>query len=319
MKTDKSEDAFLAAICDHPEDRSGRLIYADWLEERADSRAELIRIEEEMRTLPTYSDRYWQLKPRRNLLRTQSDSPWLESMAYGTDYEPMFGDVPVGCKERWRFIREFVERWHKVALPDLGTQQNRIRGVEKQLGYQLPYSIREWIAFLWDLIDAKGYDHVFRDCLSFTELEEYPALSLMIQGESDYHWAVNKEHLQLEDPPVDGYYLDYRAEGNRFVHDRVWAPHVSTWVLIHIGMYVSIASQGGGIGSHVSNASELKQQLLEAFPVTTALGDDDLFEAPNMMVKLSTRSGTGYLNVDLWKKLPPQQMPACLRQFIARR
>ena len=38
------------------------------------------------------------------------------------------------------------------------------------------------------------------------------AISLMLQGEADYYWAVSEDNLSLEDPPVDGYLLDYDTE-----------------------------------------------------------------------------------------------------------
>jgi uncharacterized protein (TIGR02996 family) len=37
------EEAFLQAIRDQPEDQALRLVYADWLEERDDSRGEFVR------------------------------------------------------------------------------------------------------------------------------------------------------------------------------------------------------------------------------------------------------------------------------------
>jgi uncharacterized protein (TIGR02996 family) len=218
-KRGSEEEGFLASILAKPEDRTSRLVYADWLEERDDPRAQLIRLEEEMRGLPVYSDPYWALKTRRNLLRPECDEDWLEQMRYGTDYEPVFHTVPSGWKERWRLIRAFIERWHKVPLGDVGGQTSRIEITVQTLGYELPPSVREWIALLWDLVDGGGYDQVFRDCLSSEEVPEQDAFSLMIQGEADYHWAVRQQQLSSDDPPVDGYMLDYDNErGGRFIH-----------------------------------------------------------------------------------------------------
>jgi uncharacterized protein (TIGR02996 family) len=45
-------DAFLQAIRENPADDGPRLIYADWLEERGDPRAEFIRVECELARLP---------------------------------------------------------------------------------------------------------------------------------------------------------------------------------------------------------------------------------------------------------------------------
>lgn len=86
---------FLLKIRDTPRDTATRLVYADWLEERYDPRAELIRIEEEMRLLPVFSDRYWELKPKRNALRLQAESGWLDIMGYGNVCQPLFRH---GCR-----------------------------------------------------------------------------------------------------------------------------------------------------------------------------------------------------------------------------
>jgi uncharacterized protein (TIGR02996 family) len=43
-KPSSDETPFLTAIDAEPAGRTARLIYADWLEERGDSRGELIRI-----------------------------------------------------------------------------------------------------------------------------------------------------------------------------------------------------------------------------------------------------------------------------------
>src|SRR5205085_1993963 len=102
------------------------------------------------------------------------------TLRYGTDYEPVFRDVPSDLKGRWRLIREVIERWHQVPLPDVGGQSQRIQKIEQYAGYQLPPSVHEWIALLGDLLDGRGYDRVFRDSLSFSTIEEHQAFSLMI-------------------------------------------------------------------------------------------------------------------------------------------
>src|SRR5690242_6793161 len=114
------EEQFLQGIAARPDDRVLRLVYADWLEEHGDFRAELIRTEEEMRALAVASDRYWQLKSRRNEIRAKCEAGWLAQMRYGTDSEPIFRDVPDDWKGRWRLLREFTDRWHKLPLGDVG-------------------------------------------------------------------------------------------------------------------------------------------------------------------------------------------------------
>ncbi len=116
------ERHFLAAIRKNLDDRLPRLVYADWLEEQGDPRGELVRIEEAVRVTPIYSDLYWKLKPRRRELLPFAPRPWLKNMGYndGTVCRPVFADIPDGWKERWRLLREFVDRWYQIPMPDVG-------------------------------------------------------------------------------------------------------------------------------------------------------------------------------------------------------
>jgi uncharacterized protein (TIGR02996 family) len=313
----KSEKDFVAAIATSPDDRDLRLVYADWLEERGDPRGELVRAEEEMRMLAPYSDEYWSLKPIRDRLRSSCKKKWLETMRYGTDYEPTLGDIPEGWKERWRLLRAWVDRWHRVSLGDIGGQRDRIAEIQKKIGYALPPSIQEWIAFIRDLIDAKGFGNVFRDALSFGDVPDHAAFSLMVQGEDDYHWAVRKKHLREKDPPVDGYLLDYDRDDCRFIHDRVLASRVTAWAFSHILTYLGISSTGG-CGGPVAGAdvATLREKLRASFPVFGRLEDTEIFEAPNLIAVMSTDRWTHrsdkHLSVHAWKPVP---LPACLRKY----
>jgi uncharacterized protein (TIGR02996 family) len=71
------EDGFIAAIVKTPEDMSLRLIYADWLEERDDPRAEYLRL------LCALAE--WGGDPHARLraLSTNLDPEWLEQMHRG--------------------------------------------------------------------------------------------------------------------------------------------------------------------------------------------------------------------------------------------
>src|SRR5262249_23214974 len=61
-------------IRDHPEVDDHRLVYADWLEERGDRRAEYLRVEHAVRV------RGARLRPRLEALRSQLDPGWLEAV-----------------------------------------------------------------------------------------------------------------------------------------------------------------------------------------------------------------------------------------------
>lgn len=64
------EQGFLDALRDDPSDDTTRLVYADWLEERADPRGEFLRREQQTRTLPI----------RFAYLPTGIDPEWLSAV-----------------------------------------------------------------------------------------------------------------------------------------------------------------------------------------------------------------------------------------------
>ena len=51
------DEAFLAAIAEDPADEARRLVYADWLDDRSDPRAEFLRVEAAMHGRPVYRAR----------------------------------------------------------------------------------------------------------------------------------------------------------------------------------------------------------------------------------------------------------------------
>lgn len=214
-----TDDEFLREIERQPAERTLRLVYADWLDEHDDPRGELIRVEEEMREVPVYADRFWELKPRRNELRLRAGDVWCGRMRYGTECEPVFRHgIPDGWRERWRLIREFTERWDGVPMPDVGGRQGEIAEAESRLGRTLPPSVREWIAFAHD---CSG---VLSPYYQMIELPGHHAISLQVTG--GYmrlpllHWAVRHDDLSLADPPIQLYRRDdQNQDENAFIPD----------------------------------------------------------------------------------------------------
>jgi uncharacterized protein (TIGR02996 family) len=317
-----SDEAFLQAIRDDPEDNAVRLVYADWLEERGDPRGELVRIEEEMRQLPVFGDRYWELKPRRNELRAAVAADWLGAMRYGTDCLPVFGHgVPDGWKERWRLIREFVDRWHKLPLGDVGGRAEEIQETEARLGRTLPPSVREWVAFAHDGRRDSNYHDVLRDVYQMQELEGHSAVSLLLQGEGDYHWAIRHEDFALPDPPVCGFHWDSEnPDENTFVPDeRNPVAATLTAFALHCAMDYT-HGDGGGFGTEVHNPDELIRELTGAFPVRSWFGEMEIFEADNMLVRLQPaygRDGTRIV-LEIAKTLPREEIPAFFWKYTRR-
>src|SRR5213078_614891 len=70
------EMAFRQAIIDNPDDDAHRLIFADWLEERGDPRAEFIRVQCELARLPKEAERRWGLEGQELTLLNTQEKKW---------------------------------------------------------------------------------------------------------------------------------------------------------------------------------------------------------------------------------------------------
>src|SRR5205085_11639649 len=99
-----------------------------------------------------------------------------------------------------------------ISLPDVSGRQAEILDVEARLGRTLPPSVQEWVAFAHDVRPASGYEVVFRDGYQMEELEGLSAVSLLLQGEGDYHWGVRHADLSLPAPPVCGFHWDFENQ-----------------------------------------------------------------------------------------------------------
>lgn len=74
----KSEEAaFIREIAREPDDDAPRLIFADWLEEQGDLRAEFIRVQCEMERTAWHEERWWQLYEHEQALISEHAEQWL--------------------------------------------------------------------------------------------------------------------------------------------------------------------------------------------------------------------------------------------------
>jgi uncharacterized protein (TIGR02996 family) len=89
------DDAFLQSILENPDDDGLRLIYADWLDERGDSRGEFIRVQCELARLPESDPRRSELEARERALLLASGKEWAGPL--------------VGLTRSWTYRRGFVE------------------------------------------------------------------------------------------------------------------------------------------------------------------------------------------------------------------
>jgi uncharacterized protein (TIGR02996 family) len=309
------EAPFVDAIRNNPRDVATRLVYADWLEDRADARGQLIRIEEEMRGLPVFSDRFWELKHRRQGLRLSSPKEWVELMGYGTDCPPTFAHTPANWKEWWRLIRVFTERWHHYeSLADVGGHVAEVRETESRLGRQLPPSVREWVAYAHDVRTAQDYIDVLRDTYQMIDMEGHNALSLLKLCEGNVQWAIRHVDLQEIDPPVYQYQWDYHGPDPYHTYvpsgPEPGSKSLTSFVLGYSLDYMH--SVGGGFATDVGDSSELIEQLRQTFPVHFTHANFEIFEAENILVQLNHWPDREYLKVELFKSLPRESLPEFL-------
>jgi uncharacterized protein (TIGR02996 family) len=310
----EQETPFLDAIRAQPQDVAHRLIYADWLEERADPRGELIRIEEEMRRLPVFSDRYWESKARCDVLRKTSPPEWIQILQYGNHWQPTFAHTPNTWQEWWRLVRVFVERWHELPfLPDVGGRSAEVHEVEVRLGRQLPPSVREWVAFAHD-VRPQDFFFVLRDVYQMIKIDGQNAISLLLQCEADLHWAILHSDLQEDDPPVYEFGWDFSLPDpeSAFVL-RSPVPASSTVSTFALGYSLSCThAPGGSFGTDAKNPEVLYQQLCQTFPVHFVHGDFEIFESENLLVQLHHCPDGEYLKVHLFKEMPMEKLPSFL-------
>ena len=272
------EAAFLAAIAERPGDPTPRLVYADWLDDRCDPRAELIRIEEEQRTLPADADRYWALKPRRDELRAGCSADWLAALGSGTVYRPVLAPWPTaGVRGRFRLLRELVERWYGEPMPDAGGRADEVAAIEARVGRPLPAAVREWIAFALDVGGSPAAREVFRSGIYDLRVEYDPHLAVvsLLEDvvEGDYLWAVPADRLADPDPPVVLDYMGQPAGGNPFRTATVFAfEFVSTYL-----------AGGGNTYGDPAWVARARRAADECFPARVMIGHVTAYEAEGVL------------------------------------
>jgi uncharacterized protein (TIGR02996 family) len=329
------EEGFLAAIAAEPDDDALRLIYADWLEERGDPRYELVRVCQAMRAVPVWSDRYWELKARRNELWVRCPLEWLEATGYdGGYYDPVFRDgVPDGWRERWRLIREFTERWHGVEVPDVGGGQREVRQAEERLGLHLPPSLREYVAYAHDL-----GDHVIRTggrqrspqlfhCAFYQldHLQFHPAVSLIYFTLDNSCLGVASEDLTHPDPPTSFFAEAYEDNVESDPSGVPFFPGPRTPTFCASSLSLSIFRNlfielptAGSMATTPASPDDLLARLADDFPIHARFDDAEVYETSELLVlveaPMGRRGGTTARRVEaiVRRPIPVESVPGYL-------
>ena len=105
------EENFLASIAASPGEEGLRLVFADWLEEQGDARAEYLRLEHQCHQLPPSDKRAQALKKRLQDMSQTLDAVWVAQV----NRIPWKVHIPiVGNWVSWPAKKpcEFVARQH---------------------------------------------------------------------------------------------------------------------------------------------------------------------------------------------------------------
>jgi uncharacterized protein (TIGR02996 family) len=308
------ERGFLKQIAADVEDRATRLVYADWLEEGGDPRGELIRIEEEVRGLPLYSDRYWKLKPRRQELLGSAKKAWLKRMGYGDDSATIFATVPEGWKERWRLIRLFTERWFGYPMNDAGGKYKRVPRRDPNPGGKpltvsdfptveqvrsFPPSLREWFVFVGELrrkveFDPKGTMN-FASFGTGVEDDHF----LRFGSQDDFHFFVSKTKSRDPDPAVN--WVEMQDCGRDEATSGT-IPHLTTMAFLTTLQLLRCGwgrTAGGFVveeGSLPLSVEDLVERLTETFPARSRFDEHEVFERPDLIAVLGPAPLSGIVD-----------------------
>jgi len=306
------EQPFLDAIRARPDDETHRLIYADWLEERGDPLAELIRIEVEMRRISIFDPHYWELKERRNELRELIDEERRTQLGYGGAAGPMFQQVPLPRMERWKLLDRFVDAWNDKPLArDSGASVEEILSAERRLGRRLPAAVREFYYLMGNRLEIGSHQDRF---LPVDELlgNEWGPLTFRVENQQVCIWTISGGESQ--DPPV---WCDDEFEEITERRRRRWrqreCDQFSEFVLISIVYETIQGCAMGGWMDHPEFFAEVQQTFSPArfsgsywfmHPVR-------FYEGPDIL--LNTSETDGFLYVAFRRESAIEQLSDELR------
>jgi uncharacterized protein (TIGR02996 family) len=203
--------AFVSAIRERPEDETARLVYADWLDDRSDPRAEYLRAEGRWCALQPADEQYRPLYRRLSQLTAALDPAWFSAVSRMSHlirlaWEPISEELPPPPDpvDLPRAYGEAVPRLREILSPYFGAEE-----VERRFCFPVDlaaslctvgYRTDKWTDFYGsEFIAERAKDDAgaFRpaqpapDYWSDEEVAEHPKnpeIWLEVGGWSDKHW-----------------------------------------------------------------------------------------------------------------------------------
>lgn len=184
------------------------------------------------------------------------------------------------CPTRWQSIIHFVQEWTGQEI-NLNPDDACVTKYQNELNLELPLSLKYWISFSYEAERIKDY-FSYRDCLEVKWWSEHQALSILLQGEDDYFWAIQKEDLNKVDPPIYAYFLDHDATTRTFIKDGLWSTSISSFALNYLFSYFN--PKGGSFSVFKDRINVTEADLLTEFPKKETFGEVTFYYNENILL-----------------------------------
>jgi hypothetical protein len=228
----------------------------------------------------------------------------------------VFKTAPATYQQAWQLIKGLVKEWHGVELSwQLETYRSQITAIESQVGVALPASFQQWYAFLQTMKDTHQW--LFRDSYRIQFEPQLQAISLLIQGESDYLWAIKKENCHLDDPPVDGYQLEVESTERLFLWQKTWSARLSFFAIKYLLDYHHSFEGMGGYDASGFDMQQAMHSFHQEFGQKTIIENYHIFERKGVLAVITEDNCfSGLPNLAVHYQISKEQLPACVIDYF---
>jgi len=203
----------------------------------------------------------------------------------------VFDHAPATYADGWAIIKKILRKWHHIDVSwREADHRAAIATLEDAAGTALPPSVKEWVYMIEEMMRTEQWP--LRDSYDISFRTDIQALTLLIQGEGDYYWAVKKENLVKTDPPVDGYSLESEDEPDTWTWHRTEHDTLTSFVIQYLLDYHSMFEGTGGYNAEIPFSETLLQDFSSAFPAYVELGNYHIFESDDVLAFINPIAGS---------------------------